>query len=505
MQRTDRSGPSAAHDTPKQRSDSQQPVFRLTARWLSAPDPDHRDPDEPHNQVLECSDPIELRPGEYWIGREADGPLRWTQDRWLSKRHALLRVSGQPLRAELKDNHSTNLTRVDGERVAPSQWVRLPEQAVLWLANSFLLVRTDQENGTDWSQPALVPALDKLVGISPEMQKLRQEILRLAQARQDSRTPIAILILGETGTGKELTAKAIHHLSDRANRRFLEVNCATIPKDLAVGMLFGSKKGAFTGAHTNQTGYFRDADQGTLFLDEIAELDSNVQAMLLRAIEDGKVMPLGSSEQIPVNVRLIAATHSDIEERTRRTKQSKTPETFRQDLLARLRRGVLRTPALRQRKEDILLLLRHFWQTDYKRELPPLAPALVNALLMSDFGENVRGLETIAIELHATATQPGFRNRLELSAVQARLNEQQRCPKHPAGQTLTDNQNGRPSAPAEESWDIKNPNDLERFAKLYTAAGTAYAVGKQLRWDDNKVARWRKECQRRGLLPKDLT
>lgn len=502
MHRTEQSGLLGAHDTPKLKSDSHHPGHRLTVRWLSAPRPDDNHADEPHNEVLEGSDPIELKPGEYWIGRETGGPLCWTRDRWLSKRHALLRVSGQPLRAELLDNNSTNRTRLNGEHLAPSQWVRLPEQAVLWIANSFLLVRTDQEYGADWSKAASVPALDTLVGISPEMQILRQEIYRLSQTRQSSRTPIPILILGETGTGKELTAKAIHQLSDRAKQRCLEVNCAAIPKELAVSMLFGSKKGAFTGAHTNLSGYFRDADHGTLFLDELAELDSTVQAMLLRVIEEGKVMPLGGSEQIPVDVRLIAATNSDIEERTHQVKQKNAPEQFRQDLLARLRRGVLRTPALRHRREDILPLLRHYWLSAFGCELPPLAPALVNALLLSDFRENVRGLQSIAIDLHATAMRQGLQNRLELHAVRERLSEQRRGIEE-RGNPISAHKRSDLASPARtECGDIRNPSDLRRFAEQYMALGTAYAVGKHFGWDDNKVARWKKECQRHGLLPK---
>jgi DNA-binding NtrC family response regulator len=250
-------------------------------------------------------------------------------------------------------------------------------------------------------------------------------------------------------------------------------------------MLFGSKKGAFTGAHTNLSGYFRDADHGTLFLDELAELDSTVQAMLLRVIEEGKVMPLGG-----------------IEERTHQVKQKNAPEQFRQDLLARLRRGVLRTPALRHRREDILPLLRHYWLSAFGCELPPLAPALVNALLLSDFRENVRGLQSIAIDLHATAMRQGLQNRLELHAVRERLSEQRRGIEE-RGNPISAHKRSDLASPARtECGDIRNPSDLRRFAEQYMALGTAYAVGKHFGWDDNKVARWKKECQRHGLLPK---
>ena len=163
----------------------------------------------------------------------------------------------------------------------------------------------------------------------------------------------AVLLCGETGTGKELAARAVHAASDVRGGPFEAVNCGAIPADLAESELFGHTRGAFTGAARSFRGAFQRADGGTLFLDEIGEMPSALQPKLLRALEDGMVRSVGSESATPVNVRVVAATHRDLERET-------STGGFRLDLFHRLAVGIVRLPPLRERREDIPLLVAHF-------------------------------------------------------------------------------------------------------------------------------------------------
>lgn len=186
-----------------------------------------------------------------------------------------------------------------------------------------------------------------LLGESQAVQKLRQVIHRVADLN------VPVLIRGETGTGKELIAQAIHRGSQRNQQRFVSVNVAAIPESLAISELFGSKKGAFTGATKDREGYFQQADKGTLFLDEIGDAQEQVQLALLRTLETGEVIPVGSSGHIHVDVRLVAATDADLE-------KSVLDDRFRSPLLQRLAGFEIRIPPLRKRRDDIGRLLVHF-------------------------------------------------------------------------------------------------------------------------------------------------
>jgi two-component system nitrogen regulation response regulator GlnG len=186
-----------------------------------------------------------------------------------------------------------------------------------------------------------------LMGESSAICKLRQVINRVSDLH------VPVLIRGETGTGKELVAQAIHKSSHRNQQRFVSVNVAAIPESLAVSELFGSKKGAFTGATKDRAGYFQQADKGTLFLDEIGDAHEQVQVALLRTLETGDVTPVGSSDSIHVDVRLVAATDADLE-------KSVQDDRFRSPLLQRLAGFEIRIPALRNRRDDIGRLLIHF-------------------------------------------------------------------------------------------------------------------------------------------------
>lgn len=172
-------------------------------------------------------------------------------------------------------------------------------------------------------------------------------------ARRIAAFDVPVLILGETGTGKELFAEAIHAASERATKPYIAVNCGAIPRELANSELFGHVKGAFTGATANRKGYFQAADGGVLFLDEIGDLPLDAQVRLLRALQEHEVMPVGSSQTIPVDVRVVAATHRDLQ-------QDVANGRFREDLFHRLAAGILNLPPLRDREADVELLTDHF-------------------------------------------------------------------------------------------------------------------------------------------------
>lgn len=202
---------------------------------------------------------------------------------------------------------------------------------------------------------------------------------------------VPVLILGESGTGKELVARAIQRLSSRRERRFEVVNCGALPRELLLSELFGHERGAFTSAVVRKVGLLAVANAGTLFLDEIGELPPEAQAMLLRFLQEGEVRPVGSTETARVNVRLIAATHRDLE-------AMKAQGSFREDLYYRLRRVVLEIPPLRARREDIPLLVEHIRRGVNRRYGLAVEgidrPALL-ALDHAPWSGNVRELEAV--------------------------------------------------------------------------------------------------------------
>ena len=194
---------------------------------------------------------------------------------------------------------------------------------------------------------------NQIIGNSPVMQNLFKQIGKL------SKSDASILITGESGTGKELVAKAIHDNSNRKNKVFIALNSAAIPKDLLESELFGYEKGAFTGAVNSKKGYFEEANEGTLFLDEIADMPLDLQAKLLRVLNDGVFQKLGSSTPIKTNVRIIAATHQNL-------LQKIDEQYFREDLYHRLNVISIKLPALRERGDDILLLSNYFLKQSAK-------------------------------------------------------------------------------------------------------------------------------------------
>ena len=230
-----------------------------------------------------------------------------------------------------------------------------------------------------------VTEVPEMLGQAPAMQSVFRAIGRLSQSN------VTVLITGESGSGKELVARALHKHSSRGNGSFVAINTAAIPKDLLESELFGHERGAFTGAQTTRRGRFEQADGGTLFLDQIGDMPFDLQTRLLRVLSDGQFYRVGGHHPIKSNVRVIAATHQNLEDRVRQG-------VFREDLFHRLNVIRLRLPALRERREDIPTLTRFFLQksaqdlgVDGKR----ISEAALARLAMFDFPGNVRQLENV--------------------------------------------------------------------------------------------------------------
>ena len=224
------------------------------------------------------------------------------------------------------------------------------------------------------------------------------DLLRRARLVADSMA--AVLILGESGTGKELLARAIHAASSRGSKAFLAVNCAAIPEQLLESELFGYAKGAFTGASSAQQGLFQAADGGTLFLDEIGDMPLSLQAKLLRVLQEGTVRPVGSTQSVNVDVRIVSATHRNLD-------QMRAERTFREDLFYRLNVVALKLPSLAERREDIPLLANHFLKkiaTRYRKPVPTLAPDALASLVPAPWPGNVRQLENLLEQAVALST-----------------------------------------------------------------------------------------------------
>ncbi|MEC7949617.1 MAG: sigma-54 dependent transcriptional regulator, partial [Myxococcota bacterium] len=234
-------------------------------------------------------------------------------------------------------------------------------------------------------------ALRDRAGLSRFLTRSQRMVTVFDQIRAVSRTDATVLIRGETGTGKELVSKAIHERSGRAERPFVSVNCGAFTETLLESELFGHEKGSFTGAAGRRQGVFEMADGGTLFLDELGETSLNVQVTLLRVLEEMRFRRVGGQEQVPVNVRIVAATNVDLE-------SAVANGGFRQDLYYRLNVFPIVLPALRQRPEDIPLLTRHFLEDaarEYGLEPPALTPEAAAAIVAYQWPGNIRQLRAL--------------------------------------------------------------------------------------------------------------
>jgi len=278
--------------------------------------------------------------------------------------------------------HGTAKTGFEAKEAGAFDFIEKPfgtERVLVTIRNALELTKLKEENRT------LVRALDvryEMVGSSPALRKVQEAIKRAAP------TNATVLILGESGVGKELVARAIHRNSLRAKERFVQVNCAAIPEELIESELFGHEKGSFTGAAEKQIGKFEQADRGTIFLDEVGDMSQKTQAKVLRVLQEGEVERLGSARTIKVDVRIIAATNKDLEAEIERN-------TFREDLYFRLSVIPIQVPPLRERSEDIPALVAHFTDLlsrENNRRPPKFTPAALEFLKQQRWKGNIREL-----------------------------------------------------------------------------------------------------------------
>ena len=256
-----------------------------------------------------------------------------------------------------------------------------PEEARAIVLRAIGRAATLSESSAEGGREEILPGT---LARSAAMRELGSLVRRVAES------DVTTLLLGETGTGKERVARAIHQLSPRSGGRFVPLNCAAIPVDLLESELFGYVKGSFTGAGGDRAGLFEEADQGTLFLDEIAEMRFSLQAKLTRALEERAIRRLGDSGERPVDARIVAATHRDVEAMV-------ADETFREDLWYRLNVAVVRTPPLRERKEDVELLAAHFLRERapaHGRQIIGFTSAAIASMEEYEWPGNVRQLRS---------------------------------------------------------------------------------------------------------------
>ncbi|BAN34046.1 nitrogen metabolism transcriptional regulator NtrC [Sulfuricella denitrificans skB26] len=274
-----------------------------------------------------------------------------------------------------------------------------------------LVRRALSESVRQSAKPESAESVTEILGQAPAMQEIFRAIGRLSQSH------VTVLINGESGTGKELVAHALHRHSPRAEMPFIALNTAAIPKDLLESELFGHERGAFTGAQALRRGRFEQADGGTLFLDEIGDMPPDLQTRLLRVLSDGQFYRVGGHQPVKVNVRVIAATHQNLEQHVRQG-------LFREDLFHRLNVIRLRLPPLRERGEDIPLLAKYFLQKSARElgvEPKMLSPVAMRYLSTLSWSGNVRQLENVCHWL--TVMAPG--QNIEIADLPPDLREDQ--------------------------------------------------------------------------------
>jgi two-component system, NtrC family, response regulator PilR len=253
------------------------------------------------------------------------------------------------------------------------------------IRNALEKVRLKRENETLKRELKQKHGLDSMLGTSPRMLELFEHIKSVAS------TNSTVLITGESGTGKELAARAIHVRSPRANEQFVSINCGAVPETLLESELFGHMKGSFTGATASHKGLFEVAHKGTIFLDEIGEMSPTMQVKLLRVLQEKRIRPIGSTEELEVDVRILAATNRDLELGVKES-------TFREDLYYRLAVIPIHLPPLRERREDIPLLAEHFLEKarrSSRKTITKIADDAVERLKAYDWPGNVRELENV--------------------------------------------------------------------------------------------------------------
>lgn len=305
----------------------------------------------------------------------------------------------------------------------------------------------------------------------PAMQRVFQIVRKAASS------DVSVLLRGETGTGKELLAKALHELSPRQRGPFHAISCAALPASLLESELFGHVRGAFTGAVRDNPGHFRLANKGTLFLDEVAEMPLDVQAKLLRVLETHTVIPVGGQEPIAVDVRIVAATHKALRAEVEAGR-------FRADLMYRLRVVPIFIPTLRERKDDVLLLAQHFifeLNARGQRHIERIAPDAARRLRQHDWPGNVRELRNVIEYAFVIGEGPV----LDIADLPPELHETAAPPRSAAPEPLA-----RPTIDGEEASRIHHA--------LQSSAGHIGEAARKLGW--SRVTLWR-HIRRLGLAP----
>ncbi len=402
----------------------------------------------PDDQIIRRP-PVVLSSGTTLVGRRPGRQGLLVNDKRASRVHFAIDVTDGT--ARIQDQGSVNGCYLNGVYVDEAV---LQDGDVIRMGGSLFVVRWD--NGPPDGE------VDELKGCSVALRRLRFNTEMLAD------TDSTVIILGETGTGKEVVARALHEHGARRDGPFVAVNCAAIPEGIAERELFGHVEGAFTGATTDAKGLFAAADGGTLFLDELGDLPRTVQPKLLRVLEERRVTPVGSQKSIPIDVRILCATESLLSEDV-------AEKQFRAALYARLAEITLELPPLRQRREDILLLLGHFLGENHK----PITPRLAEALLTHLWPHNVRELSKVAHEL-------GLRSRdeeyLSLDMVRHRLDS-----------IPSSSRNTTPPSTSEPPRDSGPPSRRSLVALLQRNGGNVTRVAKVTGRSRRQVYRWLEE------------
>jgi two-component system nitrogen regulation response regulator NtrX len=294
-----------------------------------------------------------------------------------------IKATNETLPVVIISGHGTVSTAVEATKLGAFDFIEKPlasERVLVTIRNALDQTRLRDENT---SLKRAVEVRHQMVGESPALRQVWDAIKRAAP------TNATVLLLGESGSGKELVARSIHRNSLRSRDRFVQVNCAAIPEELIESELFGHEKGSFTGATEKQIGKFEQADRGTIFLDEVGDMSAKTQAKVLRVLQEGEVERLGSAKTIKVDVRVIAATNKDLEAEIEKG-------NFREDLYFRLSVIPIRVPPLRDRREDIPALVRHFadlFSRDNNRRPQRFTPAAFDYLQRARWKGNVRELK----------------------------------------------------------------------------------------------------------------
>jgi two-component system nitrogen regulation response regulator NtrX len=300
-----------------------------------------------------------------------------------------LRGMNDALPVVIVSAHGTASSALEAGRLGAFRFIEKP------LSKDYVLdaIREGLELGSlkreNRQMRSVIESKHHLVGSSPALGRIMDQVKRAAP------TNATVLILGESGVGKELVARAIHRASLRARERFVQVNCAAIPEELIESELFGHERGAFTGATEKQVGKFEMADRGTIFLDEVGDMSAKTQAKVLRVLQEGEVERLGSSRTIKVDVRVIAATNKDLEEEI-------TQGRFREDLYFRLSVIPIAVPSLRERLDDIAPLVQHFagqFAKENNRKPARFSPTALEAFRQARWRGNIRELRNVVDRL----------------------------------------------------------------------------------------------------------